>query len=121
MQFELHGVLAKAHMKLTANSITMFYGEALATIGQTQGGQAEIEGLNHAESLQHLSDARALPQGIMPSKQQREERQQAQAQQAQQQMMMEQAPGMAKAAKDGAGAMSEMAGMEAQGGVALAP
>lgn len=120
MEVELTGILAKAHKKLTAGNITMFYGEALATVGQTQGGLAEIEGLNHADALNHLGEARALPQGIIPTRQQREQRAAAQQEQAQQQQMMEQAPMMAKAAKDGADAMSKM-NEGADSGVSLAP
>ncbi|MGB1390636.1 MAG: portal protein, partial [Paracoccaceae bacterium] len=120
MQMELTGILAKAHKKLTANNITMFYGEALATVGQTQGGLAEIEGLNHGDALEHLGSARALPQGIMPTRTQCDERAAAQMEQQQQQMMMAQAPGMAAAAKDGAAAMAQME-QAGGGGVALAP
>lgn len=117
MQIELHGILAKAHKKLTSANITMFYSEALGTIGQV--APAEVEALNHNESLRHMAEARAIPQGIVPTAKQREEARQAEAEAAAQQQQMAMAPQLAKAAKDGAQAMNELGGSEQQ--VALSP
>lgn len=118
MSVELHGILAKAHKKLTAANITMFYSEALGTVGQV--APEEVQGLNHREALRHMGEARAIPQGIIPTDDELKAREEQAAAAAQQQMMMEQAPGMAKAAKDGADAMAALGGA-GQGGVALAP
>ena len=67
-----------------------------------------------------MGDARALPPGIVLSRDQMEKRAAETAQQAQQQQLMENAPGLARAARDVAMAQKESEGQNA-GGIALAP
>ena len=120
MSVELHGILAKAHKKLTAANITMFYGEALGTIGQV--APEAIQGLNHHEALKHMGEARALPTGIIPTDSELEARKAQEAEAMAQQQQMALLPEMAKAAKDGAAAIKDFSQAgQGQQGIELAP
>jgi hypothetical protein len=109
VQFEFVGILAKAMKKLTAGNITMFISEVLGTVGQYDPEEVKAS-IDSSIAIREMGDARALPAGLVRSKDQREARL-AEEQAAQQNMqMMAAAPGLAKAAKDGAQAMNEMGG-----------
>lgn len=119
IEVEFNGILAKAHKKLTANNVMMFYAETLQTIGAVAPEEVK-GGLDHGEAMRVMGDARALPPGIVLSRDQMEKRAAETAQQAQQQQLMENAPGLARAARDVAMAQKESEGQNA-GGIALAP
>ncbi len=118
METEFLGILAKAHKKLAAANITMYYTEALATVGQVEPEKIKAV-INSEEALRFMGDARAVPHSVINTREQVEESSQVQAQQMQQQQLLEAAPGLAKAAKDATGAMTE-AQQNDQSGVTLA-
>lgn len=121
VEIELLGILAKAHKKLVANNITMFYGETIATVGAVAPDRLAAR-IDHDKAIQVMGDARALPSGIILSDDQVEERMAQQQQAAQQQQMIEAAPGLAAAAKDAASAVSQLeASGNGQTGPTLAP
>lgn len=120
VEYEFTGILAKAMKKLVSGNIVMFYQEAMATIGQVDPTIVR-DGMDHGLALRSMADARAVPAGMVFTKDQLEEKQKQNAAQDQNRMLMENAPGLAKAAKDGAEAVNVMGDDSGQSRVALAP
>ncbi len=119
VQFKFTSILANAMKKLTAGNLFAFYNEALATVGAVAPEEIK-DGIDHALALRTFGEARALPAGIVLTKDQRESKRADSEADAQNQMAIAAAPMLAKAAKDGAGALNELGGADASG-ISLAP
>lgn len=109
VQFEFTGILAKAMKKLTSSNLFAFFQESLATVGLVDPEELKSS-IDSAEALRVFGDARALPAGIVFTKDQREKRRAEEEAAQQNAQAVAAAPMLAKAAKDGAEAMNAMGG-----------
>ena len=111
MDLKFTGILGKAQQVLEGEQIVAFYNEAQFIAAYDP--DAVIHGVDHSAALIALGSSKALPGTIVLSKEQAQKNREAAAQRKQQMEAAAMAPQLAKAAKDGAGAMAEM-GMNGQ-------
>lgn len=110
MDLKFTGILGKAQQVLEGEQIVAFYNEAQFIAAYDP--DAVIHGVDHSAALIALGSSKALPGTIVLSKEQAQKNREAAAQRKQQMEAAAMAPGLAKAAKDGAGAMKDL-GMNA--------
>jgi hypothetical protein len=106
MDLKFTGILGKAQQVLEGEQIVGLYAEAQFIA--TYDPDAIIHGIDHGAALIALGSSKSLPGTIVLSKEQAQKNREAAAQQKQQMQAAAMAPGLAKAAKDGAGALNEM-------------
>lgn len=120
VNFDFIGILARAMKKLMSANIVAFYTEAMQTVGLIAPDEVK-DGMDHGLAMRAMGDARAIPAGIVLSKDQREAKR-AETDAANQNMQMAAAaPGLAKAALDGSQALNNMGEQGNEPAAKLAP
>lgn len=110
LQLAFDGLLAKAQEALQGGQILMLMQEAALIMQMSPEAAEEVQaGTDFGAAYRALAGSKSIPAGIVHSPEKAETNKKARAKALAQAQAAQQAPMLAKAAKDGAGAINEMA------------